>query len=234
MKKTILLIGLLSGIALGNTDTTVPPSHIQDGFDKFHEIEEVEKGDAFALIFDWNGIDKTTETFFLDLKIMPNGMSDFQMFRTSLRYINGDGDGVWAARNHCGPGVGTESKGLPMGCVTGGTFILQHTVDGDNSVFTYKLVTDTELITLASASAENYIDGLRKWGEMEGSSNFFPASTNTISTFAAVTGTISNIEVWRGEIKSPEDLEAGAAVPEPTTATLSLLALAGLCARRRR
>ena len=48
-----------------------------------------------------------------------------------------------------------------------------------------------------------------------------------------------NITTWQGEvsaedIKNPTYLEPTPSVPEPTTATLSLLALAGLSARRRR
>ena len=48
-----------------------------------------------------------------------------------------------------------------------------------------------------------------------------------------------NITTWQGEvsaedIKNPTYLEPTPSVPEPTTATLSLLALAGLAARRRR
>lgn len=54
-------------------------------------------------------------------------------------------------------------------------------------------------------------------------------------SFAGSTDNVSDITVWKGVV-SASDLEAGdtPAVPEPTTATLSLLALAGLAARRRR
>ena len=50
---------------------------------------------------------------------------------------------------------------------------------------------------------------------------------------------IDNIYTWQGEVTANDIMtaskqEPSPSIPEPTTATLSLLALAGLAARRRR
>ena len=49
----------------------------------------------------------------------------------------------------------------------------------------------------------------------------------------SITGTENEVKLWRG-IVTASDIATTPAVPEPTTATLALLALAGLAARRRR
>ena len=48
----------------------------------------------------------------------------------------------------------------------------------------------------------------------------------------AINATVDNMAIWKRALTSAE--VAGLVIPEPTTATLSLLALAGLAARRRR
>lgn len=69
------------------------------------------------------------------------------------------------------------------------------------------------------------------------SATYFPSEINVAKfNVAAGSTTVSELRTWTGEvtveeIKNPPSV---AVVPEPTTATLSLLALAGLAARRRR
>ena len=73
------------------------------------------------------------------------------------------------------------------------------------------------LISLASAT----------WNE-----NLFERSDEVPIQFS-ITGAESEVELWRG-IVTASDIATTPVIPEPTTATLSLLALAGLAARRRR
>jgi len=56
----------------------------------------------------------------------------------------------------------------------------------------------------------------------------------TINSVNATDPVIKNVKSWDGTPTGAEITEANKAVPEPTTATLSLLALCGLAARRRR
>lgn len=70
-------------------------------------------------------------------------------------------------------------------------------------------------------------------------SNSYSGSTMTegsftINTVNASAPVIKNVKSWDGTPTGEEIVEANKAVPEPATATLSLLALAGLAARRRR
>lgn len=65
----------------------------------------------------------------------------------------------------------------------------------------------------------------------------FPSEINEAKfTVAAGSTTVSELRTWTGEV-TVEDIKnppPAGSVPEPATATLSLLALAGLAARRRR
>lgn len=56
----------------------------------------------------------------------------------------------------------------------------------------------------------------------------------TINTVNASNPVVKNVKSWDGSPTGDEIAEANKVVPEPATATLSLLALAGLAARRRR
>lgn len=69
------------------------------------------------------------------------------------------------------------------------------------------------------------------------SASYFPSEINVAKfTVAAGSTTVSELRTWTGEV-TVEDIKnppPAGSVPEPATATLSLLALAGLAARRRR
>lgn len=103
-----------------------------------------------------------------------------------------------------------------------GTFVFQYDeIDDDRAIFSFSQLssdgTKLDEIFSKDTSPISYVD-----------------SESEIS-FAGSTDNVSDITVWKGVVEA-SDLAAvdTPAVPEPTTATLSLLALAGLAARRRR
>lgn len=67
-----------------------------------------------------------------------------------------------------------------------------------------------------------------------GEYNVFEKGVETGSfTISVPFGTVSEVQTWTGEVTA-DTIAESKLVPEPTTAALSLLALAGLAARRRR
>lgn len=67
-----------------------------------------------------------------------------------------------------------------------------------------------------------------------GAHNVFEKGVETGSfTISVPFGTVSDVQTWTGEVTA-DTYAASKLVPEPTTAALSLLALAGLAVRRRR
>ena len=104
-------------------------------------------------------------------------------------------------------------------------------------------MTETATLTLVSDMVNTktltlYIDGVYKgsWDNWTAESN---KAMNGIQFGAAFGGSrvfpeaeISNVTLWNKALTATE--VKGLMIPEPTTATLSLLALAGLAARRRR
>ena len=105
------------------------------------------------------------------------------------------------------------------------TFLFQYDADANSCTFSYYFEYDspvnphdlTPLISLNISDSNAF--------ESEIISGSFKISVPQ--------GSVNNIHTWTG-IVSADDIAATKTVPEPTTATLSLLALAGLAMRRRR
>lgn len=190
-------------------------------------IDAVNNCKDFALVFDLDGISADYGT--LDLKFVLTPGQEYEgehAFYADLWYK----DGAWLARYYFGVGSGTDNYGEEMSVTDSGTFVMQHTVEGNTGTITFSLLENNELTVLASASGTSYAKYYK-----DNDINFQDENTYwALRNFPPVTW--SNATVWEG-IVTAGDLAGSPdtpAVPEPTTATLSLLALAGLAARRRR
>lgn len=114
-----------------------------------------------------------------------------------------------------------------------GPFIVQYNQNEDYISFSY--VKDDSILELASitlkpeASLPTTID--------PSASGITFTTGESVGQPSDAYGTVDNVTTWDGEV-SAENVQnpppAAPAVPEPATATLSLLALCGLAARRRR
>lgn len=189
-------------------------------------IDAVKNCDDFALVFDLNGI--SADDGMIDLKFVLTPGQEYEMenaFYADLWYT----DGAWLARYYFDIGNEPGNYGDKMSFTDSGTFVMQHTVEGDTGTITFSLLKNNELTVLASASGTSYA----KYYEDK---NIDFQNKNPYWALRNYSGTWSNATVWEG-IVTASDLAGSPdtpAVPEPTTATLSLLALAGLAARRRR
>lgn len=186
-------------------------------------IDAVNNCEDFALVFDLDGI--SADDGVIDLKFVLTPGQEYEMedaFYADLWYTNG----AWLARYYFGIGSGPNNYGEEMAFTDSGTFVMQHTVEGDTGTITFSLLENNELTVLASASGTSYA----KYYE---DNNIDFQNENPYWALRNYSGTWSNATVWEG-IVTASDLAGSPAVPEPTTATLSLLALAGLVARRRR
>ncbi len=105
-------------------------------------------------------------------------------------------------------------------CVDG-RLVLTWTFDGTDTYTLSALKNDGTLGTATLATTEGTLwDSIgEEYGKV---------------TFPAVTGFVVDVAAFQGVLGEDNIIAVSEAIPEPTTATLSLLALAGLAARRRR
>lgn len=104
-------------------------------------------------------------------------------------------------------------------------FLFQYDTGSKNFSFSYFMSYDSEL---------NPHDLTEILSVNLGADNVFEKGVETGSfTISVPFGTVSEVQTWTGEVTA-DTIAESKLVPEPTTAALSLLALAGLAARRRR
>jgi len=139
---------------------------------------------------------------------------------------NGDNDGTIVLQS----GLGDETAYGNAGNQTLATGLTAD--DINDTTFTIVSDADNKLLTL-------YVNGkqsaqVNNWGAGNGETlalTGFQFGSNFSNVDTIANAEVSNITVWNKALTAKE---VAALVPEPTTATLSLLALAGLAARRRR
>ncbi len=225
MKKTIIALLALSGIAMGAEET----------------FDAATKTATIALTLDVDALKSISDVSFDGATETPN----FFMFNGSWQ--GGDVGSLGIANNGSST---TDTTGL-YGSWVKGSSSGQATETGLGSIFTsstawedidavslvYSYSTPTSGATTTNlALSIKYEDGtVDIYGDTKSNVVF-----SGVSGFAATSVTINDDYVSTYEVStnftSLNDVKSmsAALVPEPTTATLSLLALAGLAARRRR
>lgn len=239
MKKTIFLVCLLVGLVTANT-TMANVLTNGEVITDLNNLPKINNRD-FTLAFDLSSfyVPKDTGIAFKFSVQCPTDDGNFVQdesyeFHTVLVYNANEGKG-WGARYYYGFGVPTEDCEYPsIPPYSEGTIVMHHEAsdDSNQATITYSILQKdattgvASLNTLASADGKYFGDSLK---------NLY--HENSVWKVFSVAGTISNVRMW-DSIVSAETITSPSipsdAVPEPTTATLSLLALAGLCARRRR
>ena len=140
-----------------------------------------------------------------------------------LTYVNvNDGRNFWKDYSTID---GTDAKPVQVNNqinwnnVTGAALTMVHNDKSNSQVYLTVAYTDGTTYTLAGTQSD------LKWS----------GGIGAISDLRLNTNIVNYVEVYSGALSSAEVLtHATQLVPEPTTATLSLLALCGLAARRRR
>ena len=114
-----------------------------------------------------------------------------------------------------------------------GPFIVQYNQNERNVTFSY--VQDGSILELATVTLK--VEASLPPTIAPSASGITFTTGEGVGQPSDAYGTVDNVTTWDGEV-SAENVQnpppAAPAVPEPATATLSLLALTALCARRRR
>jgi predicted secreted protein len=183
-------------------------------------------GTSFTLSFDVNSIASNTGDWKTLVGLYSNGGATTFNHCMALT-TNGAGNGTIILQS----GLGGETAYGNAGSQTLETKLTVK--DVDNTTFTIVSDAEAKLLTLyvdgqKTAEVTNWVAGN---GESLALTGFqFGSCFSEAGTIG--NAEVSNITVWNKALTSSE--VAGLVVPEPTTATLSLLALAGLAMRRRR
>ena len=212
MKKTLIALMALAGAAAadnitgGTADTNI---------DAIIEASSYEYGDIFTLTFTLNDCGFNSAASFLTLA------SDWCIVNQEDRYVgvntsSGGPSGSYATRNSNEiNSIDTETDGYVGWIVDSGT----HWTGLDGSIYTITSSSEGTAITLSVGSREISISSTKalNLNDFDYSDGISISDNSTLSLG-----------------KNTYSIASGHLVPEPTTATLSLLALAGLAARRRR
>ncbi len=227
MKKTIIALLALGGIAMGAEET----------------FDAATKTATIALTFDvaaleaisdvnFNGDGATKPNFFMFTGTWGSGESGSLGLANNGSSGN-DTTGMWSSW------VKGASSGQSTDCGVGSVFTSAtnwDTIDVVSLVYSYSTPNSGATTTNVALSI-GYTDGtVATYGDTKSNIVF-----SNISGFASTGVTINDTYVVSYEVDTTYTTldnaklkSAALAVPEPTTATLSLLALAGLAARRRR
>ncbi len=211
MKKTIIALLALAGVAAAAPLTLTSPANGTLASSN----AEVAWSEAYSTLTSWE----------LSFTLTDAALGDAILFGTdrdgsgAAGYIlstNTDGSLEVYARN-----IGVDySNSTAAGVVTAGTPVaITFSFVADENQYTNEIVGGTFTVKAGEATSS--------WAVTSGL-GYTDLTNNSVSRFWTNSGAeqFSNITVTK--------LDNNMVVPEPTTATLSLLALAGLAARRRR
>ena len=182
-------------------------------------------GESFTLSLDVNSVSDSNDWKTIVSLYSDGGTATFN--NCMALTTNGDGDGSIVLQS----GLGEET---PYGSA-GNQTLASGWKSSDVKNTTFTIVSDATADTLTL-----YVNGVEAahiddWGAGSGKSLALTGFQfgSCFSNADKISGAeISNITVWNKALTATE--VKGLVIPEPTTATLSLLALAGLAARRRR
>lgn len=249
MKKTIVTLMMLTGVATAesigfNEMSSTLQSDISYRLDKLSitsstdEYWEGDTGTSFTVSFDISNISDVNAGDCI-VCLSSNHLEWWYSDGTLQLTLNENGDVV--LRNHAGgqkyfDGIVRDTSKDPENYVMGGeNATLGLTAAGSlTTVTTITLVSDSEAGTFTMYNNGVEVAKQTGWNPDSGINGMqlgkvFGGGGKNVSGSVD----LSNVYVWNRALSSDE-VKAVAGIPEPTTATLSLLALAGLCARRRR
>lgn len=128
-----------------------------------------------------------------------------------------------------GAGASLSAGTLETVAPAGGTssLTLNVTLSDEEIAKVGSVIFERELITTTSGISNNYTENAISLGNIQALNDIGYTNVGVVTDFAAITGS------QYGLVRTNDKLTLFVA-PEPATATLSLLALAGLAARRRR
>ncbi len=217
MKQTIFALIALAGVAAAADVTqdqmTNPDFAIVDATIDLNDVaKSTFEGGTFAISFMLDSL------IGVDLKLqMGDGISDGQGYPVALA-----SNSMYLSLTIPGINFSFDNVLMSPPDLRGG-FVIQCVTDDSGTVATLSHLNGTSLDKVFTIS----------------SSRPFPSTINTASLSLGPnnTSSVSDLRTWSGVVTA-ENMQnpppATPSVPEPTTATLSLLALAGLAARRRR
>lgn len=227
MKKTLLTLIAFGSCAMGATET----------------FGSATKTATISLTFDVAALEAIS-----DINFMGNGETKPNFFMFNGSWGSGEAGSLGLANNGSS---GSDTSGLWSSWVKGdasgqatdtglGSIFTSSTnwdiIEAITLVYSYRTPT-TGATTVNLAVSIGYDDGtLTTYGETK-SNIVFSGTSGFSSTGLTTNDTYVTSYEFSSDYTSLEDakkMSAALAIPEPTTATLSLLALAGLAARRRR
>ena len=251
MKKTIIALLAMAGAAAAYTDTAASTSLSVSGTDYASDyrlimngrdandktIEITATGVTTIAAIDGNGLDQIDSvTFNVDnvLKITDYVKLSTKSGNTTILNLGNTGSIVLSNADAAFPSNAVTALTLNAGLLSGTTERTLITCD-------YLKVSS---ITLNITTPSDYNDGGLVY-KYNGS--YYSNVTMNASGYCTIADVAKAIELEDGKVYTVADIRgtsgasikglsllATAPIPEPTTATLSLLALAGLAARRRR
>ncbi len=252
MKKTLITLAALAmasvaqAVTLEDADLRVPAPEQNEGANTTISTNQAY---TMTLVIDWDTALSTVGNWSNKATIVEVGSVNNGWWSTQLRMFDdektglqvgirfnkdtdGDGTGEWLDLHEDNGNVTVTSSGITNTgkgnilfdkatyCVNG-TLTLTWTFDGTDTYTLSALKNDGTLGTATLVAKEGTLwDSIgAEYGKV---------------TFPAVTGFVEDAAAFKGVLGKDDIIAVSKAIPEPTTATLSLLALAGLAARRRR
>ena len=220
MKKTLIAIVALAGLAMADTYTSSTPD--KSGQGNYYGFTLSPNNSTYLTENIPDGIDEMTlESITLLSRSDDVGNSCPDIKVAVYAYTGDETTGTYL-------GVSTNSTGTVAAANTTYTLNFSGITINPNERYQFLYVNaDADVTTLATF--EGYQAAASKWGTSV--TNSFPqAIPKGWGTYKS-----NGINSWEGQYVPVTTVTLSTpAAPEPTTATLSLLALAGLAARRRR
>ena len=248
MKKTILSLLILASVA---SSAEQPTWDLQIFKDATTGSDSINSGNAD---FKFDSTTRLT-TYVFDFKLddiadYPQRDYTFTLFST----YRGDTGGDWRE------GIGLGAESLPADTLTCYIYKGEATTENNKNKTNFTKLNDTDSITInendivrfaydsVTATVLVYNMTTNKWLQATTENNekyYFTSGTAQKNTGSSAVytqgnyhdmtfGYVTDLKALAGDVSAIKQYMQYAPLPEPTTATLSLLALAGLAARRRR
>ncbi len=253
MKKTLFTLAALAMAAVASAATdgmpvlnvSNPSGEMLSGFSNYNDYSL-----TTVVVVDWN---QAVARLGDIADFMPQANSDTAMHKSDIQ-LSYNGFGVSASLNGISLYKGengnlyvtlqVENTDMALTSITvEGVTSPVYTLELDPTTYmnqgklavAYSYTTDADAIVSTFSVAALKADGTMGTSYDVTSDTFGAAPFDTLTVSGSANGVVERITVYEGALTGTTLAHAAqSSVPEPATATLSLLALAGLAARRRR